>query len=180
MQWFQILALKGTAQVMSFSLGYVAPGGEAGPPYHPGGQSAGSHFHFQTQLCENTRSLPSGCLEHKSMLVPRAWFRVSIAVRRHHDHSNSYKGKHFTGAGLQFMVGYGAGEGAESSVSASAGSRKEKPLAWFEPLKPQSPPPGTHFFQQGHTYSNKVTGCNGTTPYGGHFHSNHHSNHRPL
>ena len=25
-----------------------------------------------------------------------------IAVKTHHDHGNSYKGKHFTGAGLQF------------------------------------------------------------------------------
>ena len=25
--------------------------------------------------------------------------KVSIAVRSHHDHSNPYKGKHFTGAG---------------------------------------------------------------------------------
>ena len=28
--------------------------------------------------------------------------RVSTAVKRHHDHGNSYKGKHFIGAGLQF------------------------------------------------------------------------------
>lgn len=28
--------------------------------------------------------------------------RVFIAVKRHHDHSNSYKGKHLIGAGLQF------------------------------------------------------------------------------
>ena len=27
---------------------------------------------------------------------------ISIAVKRHHDQSNSYKGKHLTGAGLQF------------------------------------------------------------------------------
>jgi hypothetical protein len=26
-----------------------------------------------------------------------------IAVKRHHDHGNSYKGKHFTGAGFQFQ-----------------------------------------------------------------------------
>ncbi|MGZ7186066.1 hypothetical protein ACXWN6_09700 [Streptococcus pyogenes] len=26
----------------------------------------------------------------------------SIAVMRHHDHRNSYKGKHLSGAGLQF------------------------------------------------------------------------------
>jgi hypothetical protein len=28
--------------------------------------------------------------------------RVSIPAKRHHDHSNSYNGKHLTGAGLQF------------------------------------------------------------------------------
>ena len=28
---------------------------------------------------------------------------VSIAVKRHHDHSNSYKGKHLTGDGLLFQ-----------------------------------------------------------------------------
>lgn len=28
--------------------------------------------------------------------------RVSIAVKTHHDHGNSHKGKHVIGAGLQF------------------------------------------------------------------------------
>jgi hypothetical protein len=28
--------------------------------------------------------------------------RVSVAVKRHHDHSNSYKGKHLIGDGLWF------------------------------------------------------------------------------
>jgi hypothetical protein len=27
---------------------------------------------------------------------------ISIAVKRHHEHGNSYKGKHLIGAGLQF------------------------------------------------------------------------------
>ena len=35
------------------------------------------------------------------MNIPR-WLRVSIAVKRDHSHSNSYKGKHLIGAGLQF------------------------------------------------------------------------------
>jgi hypothetical protein len=58
--------------------------------------------------------------------------RVSIAVIRHHNHGNSYKGKHLTGVGLQFQrfssllswweawqhAGrHGAGEKAESSTS---------------------------------------------------------------
>jgi hypothetical protein len=29
--------------------------------------------------------------------------RVSIAMKRHHDQDNSYKGKHLIGAGLQFQ-----------------------------------------------------------------------------
>jgi len=29
--------------------------------------------------------------------------KVSITVKRHHDHSNSYKGKHLIGAGLKFQ-----------------------------------------------------------------------------
>ena len=63
-----------------------------------------------------------------------------IAVKRHHDHSNSYKGKHLVGAGLQFQRlsplsswwkawqpagSHGAGGGAESSPSWSEGSEEE-------------------------------------------------------
>jgi len=31
-----------------------------------------------------------------------ALVRFSVAMKRHHNHSNSYKGKHLIGAGLQF------------------------------------------------------------------------------
>ena len=51
--------------------------------------------------------------------------RVYIAVKRHHDHGNSYKGNHLIGAGLQFQrletwwcAGrHGAGGEAESATS---------------------------------------------------------------
>ena len=38
--------------------------------------------------------------------------RVSVAVKRHHDHDNFYKGKHLIGAGFQFrdLVQYHHGE----------------------------------------------------------------------
>jgi hypothetical protein len=67
--------------------------------------------------------------------------RVSVAVKRHRDHSNSYKGKHLIGTGLQVQrfsslsswreawwhAGrHGAGEVAESSTSGLADSRKNK------------------------------------------------------
>lgn len=34
---------------------------------------------------------------------------------------------------------------------------KDRHWAWCGLLKLQSPPPETHFFQQGHTYSNEAT-----------------------
>jgi hypothetical protein len=58
-----------------------------------------------------------------------------IAMKRHHDHRNSYEGKHFIGDGLQFsgLIHYHHGmaarrqtrcrRGAESSTSGSRGSR---------------------------------------------------------
>ena len=65
---------------------------------------------------------------------------ASIAVERHHYHGNSYKGRHFIEPGLQFRGlicdGHGEKHGSvqadmvletqlESSVSVSAGSRRE-------------------------------------------------------
>jgi hypothetical protein len=35
------------------------------------------------------------------VIVLYVCLRISIAVKRHHDHCNSYKGKHLIGAGLQ-------------------------------------------------------------------------------
>ena len=77
--------------------------------------------------------------------------RVSIAVKRHHDRSNSYKGEHLIGAGLwgqspllswqeawQHAGRHGAGEVAESSMASSAGSRRKT-----ETLSPMRP----HIFQ---------------------------------
>jgi hypothetical protein len=64
-------------------------------------------------------------------------------VKRHHDHGNSYKGKHLVEDGLNFQrfspvsswqeawqrAGrHGAEEVTGSSISGSAGSRKSKPL----------------------------------------------------
>jgi hypothetical protein len=38
--------------------------------------------------------------------------------------------------------------------------------AWLEHLRPQSPPPVTHFLQQSHTYIVKATPPISATPYG--------------
>ena len=104
-----------------------------------------------------------------------------MAVKRHRDHRNSYKGKHLTGAGLQFQrvsplasrqeawwwcAGrYGAGERAESSTFWSTGSRRLLGLAWaYETSKTTFTM--KHFLQQRHTYSNKATPPNAFTAYG--------------
>lgn len=63
--------------------------------------------------------------------------QYSIAVKRHHEHSNSYKGKHLLGWLQRFSplalgreiwqsIGsrHGAGERAESFRSGATGSRK--------------------------------------------------------
>ena len=57
----------------------------------------------------------------------RVLVRVSIAVKRHHDHSNSYKGKHLTGAGLQFrdLVNYHHGR-KHSGVQADVVLEREQ------------------------------------------------------
>jgi hypothetical protein len=53
--------------------------------------------------------------------------QYSIAMKRHHDRSNSYKRKHFIRTGLEFQHArkHDVGEGAGSSVSGSAGSREK-------------------------------------------------------
>jgi hypothetical protein len=87
-----------------------------------------------------------------------------MAVKKYHDHGNSYKGKHLIAADLQAHrfsnylhvgnnVRNGAGEVVGSSTSGPSGSRKrERHWAWLEHLKPQNPPPVTHFLQQGDTF----------------------------
>jgi hypothetical protein len=70
--------------------------------------------------------------------------RVSVAVKRYHDHHNSYKGKYLIGAGIGFVYKHqwqeawqhagrcGAGEVAESSTSGLAGGRKRvRHWAWL-------------------------------------------------
>lgn len=60
---------------------------------------------------------------------------------------------------------HGAGQVVESSTSGSIRNRK-KEWSWalLEHLKPQNPPPVTHFLQQCHTYFSQVIPSNGATP----------------
>ena len=103
------------------------------------------------------------CCQHATGIPQSCCLRISIAVKRHHDHGNSYKGKHLAGAGLHLQrfcqlsswqeawrhTGrYGAGIEAENSTSRLAGSQKGMPH-WVctEHLRPQS----LSQFHEGHT-----------------------------
>jgi hypothetical protein len=104
-------------------------------------------------------------------------------VKRHHDHDNTYKGKYFIVAGLQFRAlvhcHHGGKHGSmqvdmvlemELSVlhldqHAEEGSCVP-PWVELEHRRPQSPPTLTHFLQQGHTYLIKATPPNSDTSYG--------------
>jgi hypothetical protein len=43
------------------------------------------------------------CILQCIFFLSLAFVRVSIAVKRHHDQGNPYRGKHLIGAGLQFQ-----------------------------------------------------------------------------
>ena len=104
-----------------------------------------------------------------------------MAVKRHYDHSNSYKEKHLIGVAYNFrglVYSYhggtwwpagkhGAGERCESSKSWSIGNSKwtgSLGIAWAQKtLKPTLTV--TQFLQQGHTYSNQATPPNSANPY---------------
>ena len=110
--------------------------------------------------------------------------RVSIAVKRHHDHGNSYKGKHFIGAGLWFqrfsplsswqeawwhVSRHGAGKAPCWEFYIWIRRKKMTHWTWLEPLdlklsSSDTLPPVTHFLQQHHTYSNTATPRNSATP----------------
>jgi hypothetical protein len=98
--------------------------------------------------------------------------RVSIAVKRHRDQGNSYKGKHLTGAVLQVQRFSKLSSRREhDSIQADmvleelrvlhldpkAGRRRVSAGSWKEGLKAH-PPIVTHFLQlkkTQHTYSKK-------------------------
>jgi hypothetical protein len=94
--------------------------------------------------------------------------RVTIAVKRHCSHRNSYKGRYLIGAGLQFrgLVHYHHGRKHGSLQSDMVLEKELRVLhldlqaaerervthcTWLAHLKPQNPYPVTHFLQQGHT-----------------------------
>ena len=96
----------------------------------------------------------------------RECLKVSLAMKRHHDHSNSYKGKHLFQAGLQFQKFSALSSWQETWQPAGrhdAGKGDCDILAKFEFIRPQSLHPVMFFLQQGHTYSNKTTPSSPTT-----------------
>jgi hypothetical protein len=95
------------------------------------------------------------------MMIMIVLVRVSIAVKRHHDQGNSYKGQRLIGAGLQVQRfsplpsrrehgRHGAG-GAESSSSCSKVKREKTVLQGTRRRISKSTPRVTDFFLLGHT-----------------------------
>jgi hypothetical protein len=72
--------------------------------------------------------------------------RVFIAVKRHQDQGNSYKGKFLIGAGLQvkdfqsLLSRWEHGEGAESSTSSSEGCQEKVTILKQAGASSQNPP----------------------------------------
>jgi hypothetical protein len=102
-------------------------------------------------------------------------------MNRHYDQGNSYKEQCSIGAGLQVqryksIIKAGAWQcqvrqrvgRAEGSTSCSDGKQQKTGFqgARLRALKPTFTV--THFLQQGHTYSNKVTPPNSATPWAKH------------
>ena len=138
-----------------------------------------------------------------SLKLHKVLVRVSIAVKRHYDHGNSYKGKHLIGAGLWFQrfsplsswwgawqhVGrHGAGKVAESSTSWPTGSKRRLwatlSIVWaYETSKPAShsdtPPPTKSYLLPKQPHLLIGTPYMGQAfkiwVYGVHCYSNHHS-----
>lgn len=99
--------------------------------------------------------------------------RCSVAMKGHHSQGNLYKRKHLIGAGLQLRRlvhchhdrKHGSTHGAaaesctpihrqregESTQTDRQTEPEPGPGVGCELSKPQSPPPKTYFFQQGHT-----------------------------
>ena len=120
------------------------------------------------------------CWFHVFLLTPPPCgpcLGVSDAVKRHHGHSNSYKGKRlsevvaygFRGS-VRYHRGWEANMVLENSTYWSKGTRRKtrhwttEILSIYETSKLTSTV--THFLQQDHTYFNKVTPPKSATSFG--------------
>jgi len=120
-----------------------------------------THTHTHTHTLLKTPNQPTVITSEKPYLS------CSIAVRRHHDHGNSYKKKHLIEAGLWFRGlvhrHHGREHGGTSAdmvlgrelrglhLDLQAAGTSGRHGAWFRLLKPQSLPPVIHFLQQAYT-----------------------------
>ena len=135
-------------------------------------------------LFHSPRSIFSFCLFYKRLSFPHVSVRVSIAVKRDHDHDNSYKGKHSIGwltfSEIQFifnMVRHGSVQVdmvlekqlrifhlvQAKEVFLASGRNLEHIRDLKVSLHGDALPPRPH------TYSNKATSLNSATHFGGHF-----------
>jgi hypothetical protein len=95
-----------------------------------------SHLHclILLLLCRDTKA--------RAILIEESvWLGLALGFRElvHHHHGRD-----------------SAGEVAERFILSHRQLQREGQWAWHGLLKPQSPPPGMHLFQQEYTYSNKA------------------------
>lgn len=87
---------------------------------------------FTSSFCSFLKQIERGgvgevcTIKYVNTLLGTVLVRISVAVKRYHDHNNSYKGKYLIGTDLQFRGTHGVGEGAKISTSRSVGSRKRE------------------------------------------------------
>ena len=124
-----------------------------------------------------------GSLVGGNMSLAACFSQGLIAAKRHHDHSNFYKGKNLLGLAYNFSFSfslvllttldlvqhqYGRKHGGTQTdmvleelrvlhLDPVTAGRERGLWVWFVLLKLQSPPLVTYFLQQGHTSSNKTT-----------------------
>ena len=93
-----------------------------------GGNACFSWEHQLRALLEQSSGLPNSILRNTICLS----YRVSIVVKRHQDRSNSHKGKHLIGAGLQYrgLVHYHHGGAWQCAGRCGAGEKVEIPIAF--------------------------------------------------
>ena len=145
-----------------------------------------THSSEECALCRNPIRPIKYCVSF--LVMGKSCLRLCIALERHYNHSDSYKGKQLTAvAHLQFRNSVMAREhgnwdysGVQSNmvlerylrILCHARDTLEPCWSIYKTLKFTSTV--THFLQQGHTYSNNGIHANKATPFGDHFHSNHH------
>ena len=116
------------------------------------------HFVIFEEVIEH--SLTEAFLE-KALSVEEDFLRISIAMKKHHDHSGPYKGKPFIGAAYihKIVLHYWRKHGSKHATDELRVLHLDPQTSRraFEHLKHQMFPTVIDFLQQGRNYSSRTT-----------------------